>query len=130
MNAERHGVRDRILTVKGDLLRHLRSSSLDFIIANLPYIGEDEARTLSTEVIGYEPRRALIGGPKGNELFAPLLDDAMRVLKMGGCIFMETGSTQAVAVHDQIQKISPSWKMIRIHKDLAGLDRFVTAWVG
>ncbi|SDB12086.1 release factor glutamine methyltransferase [Desulfonatronum thiosulfatophilum] len=128
LNAQRHGVSERILTVQGDLLKHLGSLCLDFIIANLPYISEDEARTLSPEVICYEPRQALIGGPKGDELFAPLLSDAMRVLKRGGCILLETGSTQAAAVHDHIQRISANWKRVRVHKDLSGLDRFVSAW--
>ncbi|WP_459937949.1 peptide chain release factor N(5)-glutamine methyltransferase [Desulfonatronum parangueonense] len=130
LNAVRHGVSQRIMTVKGDLLRHLGPSSLDFIIANLPYIGEDEARTLSPEVIDFEPRRALIGGPKGDELFAPLLDDAMGVLKKGGCILLETGSTQAKSVQEQMQQVSANWKQIRIHQDLSGLNRFVTAWWG
>ncbi|PTN39018.1 peptide chain release factor N(5)-glutamine methyltransferase [Desulfonatronum sp. SC1] len=126
-NLRQHGVDQRCLLTTGDLLRHVKACSLDLIVSNLPYIGEKEAKSLSREVVAFEPRLALFGGLEGDELFAPLLRDAQEVLINGGFVLLEVGTNQATSLCDQIQHMSPRWTDIEVHKDLAGHERFVQA---
>ncbi len=128
-NLRRHDVDQRCLGTRGDLLRHVKGRSLDLIIANLPYIGEKEAKSLSREVVDFEPRRALFGGLEGDELFYPLLRDAQDVLVNGGVVLLEVGTNQAASLCDGIRNLSPRWTNIAIHKDIASHDRYVQAWL-
>lgn len=126
-NLRRHGVDHRCLRTTGDLLQHVKGRSLELIVANLPYIGEKEAKLLSREVVAFEPRRALFGGFEGDELFHPLLRNAQEVLVNGGFVLLEVGTSQAKGLCDRIRDMSPRWTDIAIHKDLAGHERFVQA---
>lgn len=126
-NAEHHHVTDRVLMARGDLLQHATVDSLDMIIANLPYIGEEEVATLSREVAGFEPLLALVGGSRGDELFGPLLADAMKTLRAGGHLLLEVGVSQAQSIMDQIRQSSGNWSSIATHADYTGRNRFVQA---
>ncbi|WP_031387260.1 peptide chain release factor N(5)-glutamine methyltransferase [Desulfonatronum thiodismutans] len=126
-NLRRHGVDQRCVRTRGDLLRHVKGRSLDLIVANLPYIGEKEAESLSKEVVGFEPHLALFGGLEGDELFPPLLWDAQEVLVNGGVVLLEVGTNQAKNLCDRIAGMSPRWTDIAIHRDLAGHERYAQA---
>lgn len=126
-NARQHGVDDRCLLTRGDLLHHLGPCSLDLVVANLPYIGEREEQNLSREVVEFEPRLALFGGPKGDELFGPLLVEALTVLKVGGLVLLEVGVNQAETLRALMLQTSHRWTDFAIHKDLAGHHRYVQA---
>lgn len=126
-NALLHGVADRCLLTRGDLLHHLGPRCLDLIVANLPYIGEREAQSLSPEVVDFEPRLALFGGLRGDELFGPLLAEALTVLKDGGLVLLEVGVNQAETIRAMIQQASHRWTDFAIHKDFAGHRRYVQA---
>ncbi|WP_035261946.1 peptide chain release factor N(5)-glutamine methyltransferase [Desulfonatronum lacustre] len=126
-NLRRHGVDHRCLRIRGDLLRHVKGRSLDLIVANLPYIGEKEAKSLSREVVAFEPSLALFGGLEGDELFPPLLRDAQEVLVNGGVVLLEVGTGQAPGLCERIRDMSPRWADIAIHNDLAGHERYVQA---
>lgn len=127
INLWRHGVDARCLLTRADLLTHLGRRSLDLIVANLPYIGEAEVGSLSREVVAFEPRLALVGGPEGDELFGPLLGQAQDVLVNGGCVLLEIGANQAERVCRLMRRMSSRWLDITTHKDLAGHDRYVQA---
>lgn len=129
VNLRRHGVEQRCLRTRGDLLAHLKKRSLDLIVANLPYIAEKEAACLSLEVIGFEPRLALFGGADGDRLFLPLLQNALKVLVNGGCVLLEVGANQATRLCDRIRELSPRWTDASIHRDLGGHERYVQAWL-
>ena len=63
-NARRLGVADRARFVAADWFDGL-SGRFDLIVANPPYIPAEEIATLSREVAGHDPRRALDGGADG-----------------------------------------------------------------
>ncbi len=64
INCRRHKVDNRVALLAGDLLTAL-PEPVDLIVANLPYITEDEMKGLSPEIQLFEPRMARAGGKDG-----------------------------------------------------------------
>jgi release factor glutamine methyltransferase len=126
-NCVAHGVQDRALLTQSDLLSHLSPASLDLVLANPPYLAESEFLQISKEVADFEPRIALVAGPRGDEYFWPLVEQAMIVLKPGGHLLLETGPAQAEKLAGGIRSCSSRWSDVRVLKDYAGLNRYVQA---
>jgi release factor glutamine methyltransferase len=120
-NVARHGVASRVRLAQGDLLAPLDRQA-DLIVSNPPYtiLGE-----IDEGVRRHEPRGALDGGPDGLELYRRLLAQAPRKLTPGGAVLLEIGATQGQAVSVLARQHFPNAE-VRLHKDLAGLDRVVT----
>ncbi|MBI2635831.1 peptide chain release factor N(5)-glutamine methyltransferase [Candidatus Peregrinibacteria bacterium] len=75
MNAERHGVLDRITFKEGGGLDPVRDLAEPFLlVSNPPYI--PDGRLLMADVREYEPHLALFGGPEGNEIAADFIRQA------------------------------------------------------
>lgn len=88
-NAERHGVSDVIEFFEGDLFNPLpRDIQADVIIGDVSGVPDDIARAS-----GWFPS-GLAGGPSGAELPLRMLDEAKRLLRAGGRLFLPTGSLQ------------------------------------
>jgi release factor glutamine methyltransferase len=121
-NAARHGVGARIDFRRGNLLAPI-TEPRDAIVANLPYISDEELRALMPEVRDHEPRLALAGGPDGLDLVRRLITDAPRVLVPGGLLALELGHTQAPAV----QALLAPWGKAWVVMDYAGIARHVLA---
>src|SRR5205814_1584287 len=111
--------------LNGDLLTpiHQRQIRPDFIVANLPYVRTSEMAELAPE-LQWEPRMALEGGQDGLRFIAACIDQAAVVLKPGGMLLLEIGSTQSRAVAE-LFKQSGVWSDTLIFRDLAGLPRIV-----
>jgi release factor glutamine methyltransferase len=89
-NAEVHGVADRIQWIEGDLLAAVPSDRrFDIIASNPPYVSESEFSELSKSVKDFEPRAALVAGPKGTEVIERLIPQAAERLDAGGWLLME-----------------------------------------
>ena len=58
---------------QSDLLENVKTKNVDLIIANLPYIPQDNLEDLDKEVIDYEPLIALNGGVDGLEIISRLI---------------------------------------------------------
>jgi release factor glutamine methyltransferase len=124
-NAARHGVAERILPVQGDFCVPLfQPASLDCIVSNPPYISEAEYHTLSPAVRHFDPRCALVPGVSGLEHLRALALRSSEALRPGGLLLMEFGAEQGRAVEDLFRDRA-DWEEIRIHRDLAGLERCV-----
>lgn len=117
-----------IVFLHGDLLAPL-PESVDLIVANLPYIGEEEYANLMPDVRLYEPREALVGGPAGHELIIRLLDMAPARLRPGGALFLELGPPQAAPALLAARTTFPD-AAIRLDNDYAGLARYVVVDTG
>jgi release factor glutamine methyltransferase len=126
-NATRHGVSDRIEFVECNLLgAPLHQSPLfDLIISNPPYIGRWEASALAREVRDHEPEEALYGGETGTEFYAPLIGQAVALLRPGGLLVMELGHTSEACVSRLLA--IPEWTGVTITNDLAGIPRVASA---
>ncbi|MEX2253264.1 MAG: peptide chain release factor N(5)-glutamine methyltransferase [Thermoleophilaceae bacterium] len=92
--------------------------SADLIVANMPYVREDEWPALVPEISRYEPREALVAGPDGL--------DAIRALVAGGeartRVALEHAPVQAKAVRALLDGAET-------HRDLAGHERVTVGLV-
>jgi release factor glutamine methyltransferase len=133
-NAARHGVTACVDFIECSLLDALlhgsritthESRPFDLIASNPPYIGRDEAGTLPREVRDHEPDAALYGGEVGTEMYAPLVEQAARLLKPDGILVLELGHRSA----DHVLRLlgAPEWTSVTITNDLAGIARVASA---
>jgi release factor glutamine methyltransferase len=127
-NAERHAVSDKITWMVGDLLSPLREKYLagrvDAILSNPPYIGDAAWSGLQPEVRDFEPRLALVAGPKGTEFHERLLRESREFLVPGGLLVMELGQGQDTLVRQAAQQIG-GYTGIQTVKDDAGIERVI-----
>ena len=127
-NAERHDVSDTITFMVGDLLSPLRKANLegkvDAILSNPPYIAEAVWAGLQPEVKDFEPRLALVAGPRGTEFHDRLLQDAREFLVPGGLLVMELGQGQDAPVRQAAEQIG-GYTGIQTVKDEAGIERII-----
>lgn len=127
-NARKHDVAGRITFLPGDLLDPL-PEPVHLILSNPPYIASNGIPTLMPEVRDHEPRAALDGGPDGLRVIERLLAQAPAHLWPCGAIFLEIGYDQGSAASAIVRRYFPA-AAIRIHQDLAGLDRMVEVQTG
>ena len=112
-----------IRVVIEDVVTALPDVKADLVVANPPYIPNDEK--LPIEVANYEPEIALRGGPvDGMQIPKIFIDSAARLLKSGGFFIMEHHEMQS----DLVKKVmAESFSSIQTHSDLTGRDRFTSA---
>ena len=112
-----------IRVVIEDVVTALPDVKADLVVANPPYIPNDEK--LPIEVANYEPEIALRGGPvNGMQIPKLFIDSAARLLKSGGFFIMEHHEMQS----DLVKKtMAESFSSIQTHSDLTGRDRFTSA---
>lgn len=122
-NAERHGVAGRINFHRGSLLEPI-DGEVDVVIANLPYVSDDEWTTLPDGVKWYEPAGALRGGADGLALIRQLLTQARSRRRVGGVLFLEIGWRQGKAAATLAGAIFPE-AHVDVLPDHAGHDRIL-----
>jgi release factor glutamine methyltransferase len=98
--------------------------TVDLMISNPPYI--PVGAWLPPEVGEYEPAAALFSGADGLDAIRVVERAARRLLRPGGLVAVEHGAPQGAAVYWVFTE-ERGWRDTRNHRDLAGLDRFVTA---
>ena len=141
-NARAHGVSSRVRFLREDLFKPAKAGSpsgwADVLVSNPPYIPSGEITGLEEEV-RKEPYLALDGGRDGLEAISAIVADSPRLLKPGGLLALELGAGQAHAVREILERpgpvLSPAaaagssalFTDVRIHKDLQGVERIVTA---
>ncbi len=99
--------------------------TFDLITSNPPYIPTKVIETLDPEVKDYEPVAALDGGEDGLTFYRLIAAKAKQYLKRGGMIFFEIGYDQGEDVSEIMKE--NGYRHIEVKKDLAGLDRIVSA---
>jgi release factor glutamine methyltransferase len=98
--------------------------AVDVVVSNPPYIPVGAG--VPPEVAEYDPAAALWGGEDGLDAVRVIEGVARRLLRPDGLVAVEHGAPQGPAVY-WIFAEERGWRDTRNHKDLAGLDRFVTA---
>ncbi|MFM8191002.1 MAG: peptide chain release factor N(5)-glutamine methyltransferase [Candidatus Nanopelagicus sp.] len=112
-----------IRIVVQDVLTALPGVKADLVVANPPYIPDDEK--LPQEVEGFEPEIALRGGKvDGMQIPKLFIDSAARLLKPGGIFIMEHHEKQSDLVK---QALKEEFTLPQTHADLTGRDRFTSA---
>ena len=99
-NAEALGVSERVEFLRcgrpDEAEETIPLGSLDFIVANPPYIHSNTIRSLEPQVRDHEPREALDGGTDGLEVCRMLLAELPRYMKDGTLFAFETGGEDQV----------------------------------
>jgi release factor glutamine methyltransferase len=129
INAQKLNLGDRIQFYQGswfEPLSHLKGN-LSGIVSNPPYIPSALIPGLQPEVSQHEPHLALDGGADGLGCIRHLVTSAPDYLVPGGIWLIELMAGQAQAVA-QLLQAQGSYHSVQIHKDLAGIDRFVLAY--
>jgi release factor glutamine methyltransferase len=100
------------LPLEVSLCHGLPAGSFALVLANLPYVREDEWDGLAPEIRRYEPPEALVSGPDGLDAIRALVADA----PPGTRLALEHAPAQAEAVRALLQDPET-------HPDLAGHPR-------
>jgi release factor glutamine methyltransferase len=110
---------------RSDLLAALRrpDDGWNAIAANLPYIPTGDLAGLQPEVIRFEPRVALDGGPDGLDLVRRLISDSPAVLASGGRLLLEIGAGQADLTRAALAQ--RGFIDVSARRDLSGIERVV-----
>ncbi|WP_041737641.1 peptide chain release factor N(5)-glutamine methyltransferase [Desulfurobacterium thermolithotrophum] len=109
--------------VKMDLLKEI-NYPVDVIVSNPPYIPFGDKK-LDKEVLKYEPAVALFGGKSGLEIVERLIGESAKKLSSNGFFAIEIGKGQSKGVKKLLEKAG--FRNIKLHKDLAGVERVISA---
>lgn len=125
-NARRLGMEGLVRFHLGDCLSALPGDlqgKVDLVVSNPPYIREKDFRALPPEVRDYEPRSALVAGPRGTEVHERLLRQAYRWLAPGGWLLMEGGEDQVEGLAELARALG--YVEVKVREDLNGRPRMV-----
>jgi len=95
-NINRTALEGEIQTFRGDLLEALPAGeAYDVIVANPPYIPDDEWDEVASNVRDYEPTHALRGGHDGLDFVRRIVAGAAPRLRPGGTLALEIAASRA-----------------------------------
>jgi release factor glutamine methyltransferase len=106
------------LPLEVTVARALPEGSWDLVVANLPYVREDEWESLQPEIARWEPREALVSGHDGLDAIRELVDSA----PAGTPLALEHAPAQAAAVRGLLRDA-------HTRRDLSGRDRVTVGGV-
>ncbi len=112
--------RANVWLLGGNWLSALAPACLDLIVANPPYVAEDDP-VLTGPGLRFEPRAALAAGHDGLRDLRKIAATAWPALKHGGWLFLEHGATQGAAVRRLLD--DAGFSRVCTVKDLAAWDR-------
>jgi len=115
-------ISENVRVVEGDVADVLPGIKCDIVIANPPYIPNNQ--TLPRDVAEHEPHIALFGGVTGLEAPKAFIAAAARLLKRGGVLAIEHTEEQGAAI-DAL--LSREFIDITLHQDLTGRPRWTSA---
>ncbi len=122
-NAEKNGVPDRVIFIKGSLYEELKDRKYDIIVSNPPYIPSEQIPSLGREVGEYEPTEALDGGRDGLFYLKEIISKAPGFLEQKGLLAVEIGFGQAKKVSDIMKRF---FMEVSVLNDLQGIGRVIT----
>jgi release factor glutamine methyltransferase len=123
-----HKLEERVHLVCSDWFSGLSDAErFPLIVANPPYLSDEETRTAQPEVKDFEPNLALSAGPDGMAALEWIISKARQYLSPGGMIACETGITH----HARLQELAARAGFTRTESldDLTGRDRHLLAFV-
>ena len=115
-------IAENVRVVEGDVADVLPGVKCDVVIANPPYIPDEQP--LPRDVAGFEPHIALFGGPTGIEIPRIFIQAAARLLKPAGVLVIEHTEDQAIAIATELDV---DFEESAVHDDLVGRPRWTSA---
>jgi release factor glutamine methyltransferase len=130
INAEKHGVRERIQFRLGDLWEAFNHDEVlfDVILSNPPYIAAEDYAELPPEVREHEPRVALDGHQGGTYFIEKIVQGAISHMKPGGWLMVEMapgqteealkliGQTKGYVEKDRLEDFSRRFRVVVARK--------------
>ena len=113
---------EKVRIVEGDVSEVLIGVKCDLVIANPPYIPDDQV--LPRDVAGFEPHIALFGGPTGIEIPRQFIAAAARLLKSGGVLVIEHTEEQGLVIEVEL---ALDFENVVLHHDLNDRPRWSSA---
>jgi release factor glutamine methyltransferase len=113
---------EKVRIVEGDVSEVLIGVKCDLVIANPPYIPDDQV--LPRDVAGFEPHIALFGGPTGIEIPRQFIAAAARLLKSGGVLVIEHTEEQGLVIEAEL---ALDFENVVLHHDLNDRPRWSSA---
>lgn len=125
-NATKHNLFNKAIFRKSDVYSNVRErEKFDIIVSNPPYIPLSEKGKLQKEV-EFDPEIALFTQDEdGIEFYKRIIEGAARLFVKRGFVVFELGINQAPLVEKLF--IENGFTNIKITKDLAGIDRVISA---
>ena len=113
---------EKVRIVGGDVSDVLIGVKCDLVIANPPYIPDNQV--LPRDVAGFEPHIALFGGPTGIEIPRQFIAAAARLLKPGGVLVIEHTEEQGPVIASELAQ---EFENVALHHDLNDRPRWSSA---
>jgi ribosomal protein L3 glutamine methyltransferase len=92
-NIRRHHLEPRVNAIKSDIFAALHGRVYDIIVANPPYVPQQEMQQLAPEFV-HEPSLGLLAGSDGLDIVVHILKHAASHLRDNGILVVEVGHTQ------------------------------------
>ncbi|HYL51534.1 MAG TPA: peptide chain release factor N(5)-glutamine methyltransferase [Acidimicrobiia bacterium] len=102
--------------------------ALLLVVANPPYVAEHEVAALPDDVRLYEPRTALVAGPRGTEAIETLLEEARAWLAPGGTLVLELAPHQGDDMRRDALELG--YREVLVRDDLTARPRELVARTG
>ncbi len=109
-----------VRVIESDWFSAVAERNFDLIVANPPYIAENDPHLCHGD-LRFEPPQALSSGPDGLDAIRAIIAQARSHLVPGGWLLVEHGFDQAPAVAALLQ--AAHFDDIEQHRDLAGILR-------
>jgi release factor glutamine methyltransferase len=126
VNADRHGVSDRIRFFQGDLLDPIVAAGErpHAVVCNPPYVAPEASSTLPREIRDFEPHIAVVAPGSGESVHERLIAAAPLALRPGGWLLMEAAAGQAPRVVELLERAG-IYELPQVRRDGLGWDRVV-----
>ena len=124
-NAEALGLDERVGLVESDLFESIPPEwgPFDLIVANPPYVPEEDRDEVMIDVRQHEPEEALFAGPDGLAVLERLIPQAYERLAEGGWFATEIGHQQGERVAELFA--DAGFDEVEVRQDYSDHDRVV-----
>lgn len=107
VNVDKYDLQNRVHLIESDLFSALSGKRYDLIIANPPYVDDEDMESLPPEY-RHEPELGLYSGHDGLDVTRRILQQASAHLNPGGVIIVEVGNSQ-VALTESFPQVPFTW---------------------
>ena len=126
-NAGALGLAGRLRLLRSDWFATLEPDDrFELIVANPPYLTEQETAAAMPEVRGHEPLVALASGADGLAALTRIITEAPRFLVETGLLALETGLDQQTVLREQAA--AAGFTRVESLRDLTDRERYLLAW--
>ena len=126
-NTQANGFAERVRLLESDWFSAVPAGEqFDLIVANPPYLSDEEMSATESEVRDFEPAMALSAGPDSSAALAYIIAQSGSWLGAGGLLACETG----IAQHPRLIERATQAGFSRTEslRDLTGRDRYLLAF--